>query len=360
MNKNNYSRLILVILSCLPLLQLSANEHKHHNMSEMDHSAMPVNKAPASIMGNHLHHQGGWMLSYRFMTMNMQGLQTGTNSTSSASALLQYSMVPDEMTMNMHMLGMMYAPSNHLTLMVMANFIDQDMTSFMMPMNGNMMNMSDAMSADTMSVKMKSDGLADLHLSALIAAFTGKQYRSHFTLGVGLPVGDIDQSRHNMMGEDVLMGYPMQIGSETTDIIAGFTFVYERQQWQLGSQINYQTPIEHNDANYKPGDDILWHNWISLGVNEALSFSARISYLDKGNYSGHDDRLNPMMMLTGDPKQQGVNQFDWAIGAVYGFTSGPLNKQRIAVEYSQPIEQDFDGTQLKTDWQATIAWQMSF
>ncbi|WNC69264.1 transporter [Thalassotalea nanhaiensis] len=366
------SQSALFVLSLFASTSFSslANPHQHHNMSDASGSmTMPVSKTPIAIMGNHLHHKGGWMATYRYMTMEMEGLQTGTSSTNSTDALQNYSMVPDEMTMNMHMLGLMYAPSDDVTLMLMANFVVQEMTSLMpsmpAPMEGGMNSMGmnsgmEEMSMMTHSMEMESDGLADISVSALINGFNGDNYRSHFTLGIRLPTGDIDQTRTNMMGEQTLMGYPMQVGTDTTNILAGYTYVYDLDKWQLGTQINYETAIEENDADYKPGDKTQWHNWVGYGVNESFSLSMRLSYLDKGNYSGHDQRLNPMMMPTADPKQRGVSQIDWAIVTVYGFTDGMLKNQQISLEYSQPIEQDFEGTQLKTDWQATLGWQLSF
>ncbi|WOH37121.1 transporter [Thalassotalea fonticola] len=371
MNIFNLSKTALILLPLLTSASFSslANPHQHHHMpDENGDMTIPASKTPISIMGDHLHHKGGWMASYRYMTMEMKGLQTGTHDTSTTDALQDYSMVPDEMTMNMHMLGLMYAPTDNITLMLMANFIDQEMTSLMqsMPMENNMdtgmdsgMNMTE-MPMMTHSMEMESDGLADISISALINGFNGDNYRSHFTLGVRLPTGDIDQTRINMMGEEVLMGYPMQLGTDTMNILAGYTYVYDEGNWQLGTQINYETAIEENDADYKPGDKLQWHNWVSYGVSESLSLSMRLSYLDKDNYSGHDERLNAMMMPTADPKQRGVSQVDWAIGATYGFTDGLLKNQQVSFEYSQPIEQDFDGTQLKTDWQATLGWQLSF
>ena len=366
----------LVLLSILATSSFSswANPHQHHHTSEQNgDGSIPASKTPIAIMGDHLHHQGGWMASYRYMTMKMQDLQTGTSSTNMADALQNYSMVPKEMTMNMHMLGLMYAPTDNLTMMVMASFIDQEMTSLMnpMPMDGGMNNMNmgmdsdmnsgmDAMSMMNTQVKMESDGLADVSISALMNAFNGDNYRSHFTLGVRLPAGDIDQTRSGMMGENVLMGYPMQIGTDTINILAGYTFVYESGQWQLGTQLNYETALNENDADYKPGDKIQWHNWASYGVTESFSISARMSYFDKGNYSGHDQRLTLLMMPTADPKQRGVSQFDWAVGVTYGFKNGLLKNQQVSFEYSQPIEQDFEGMQLKTDRQATLGWQLSF
>ncbi len=76
------------------------------------------------------------MFSYRFMSMDMDGSQVGSNGIDADTiATTQPNrffgmpgmpptlrVVPLNMTMDMHMLGVMYAPSDRLTLMMMANY----------------------------------------------------------------------------------------------------------------------------------------------------------------------------------------------------------------------------------------------
>ena len=59
------------------------------------------------VMGDHLMREGEIMLSYRFMRMDMDGNRSGTNRVS--TPLPGYMVSPLEMTMDMHMLGAMYA-----------------------------------------------------------------------------------------------------------------------------------------------------------------------------------------------------------------------------------------------------------
>lgn len=50
--------------------------------------------APISVIGNHVHTSGELMLSYRFMTMDMLGLQSGTDVIETADVLKDFMMVP--------------------------------------------------------------------------------------------------------------------------------------------------------------------------------------------------------------------------------------------------------------------------
>ena len=98
-------------------------------------AARPDGHGPISVMGDHMHAMGEWMVSYRYMTMDMEGLQKGSNSVTASSQLTgMTTMVPTKMSMDMHMFGTMYAISNEWTLMGMLNYLDNEMS---MPMGKN-------------------------------------------------------------------------------------------------------------------------------------------------------------------------------------------------------------------------------
>ena len=81
-------------------------------------AARPDGHAPISVMGDHMHEMGEWMVSYRYMSMEMEDLLSGSSSVTSNSQLGtmmmpgDFDMVPTKMTMDMHMFGTMYAISN--------------------------------------------------------------------------------------------------------------------------------------------------------------------------------------------------------------------------------------------------------
>ena len=111
---------ILVFLS----QQIVAQEIEKNNWS----SSRPDGHAPISVMADHYHGKGGWMFSYRFMNMNMEGLLSGSNSISNDAAHdAGYMVTPLKMPMQMHMFGTMYAPSDKITLLAMASIINNDM-----------------------------------------------------------------------------------------------------------------------------------------------------------------------------------------------------------------------------------------
>jgi hypothetical protein len=97
--------------------------------------------APLGVMGDHLHHTGEFMFSYRFAHMDMAGNRIGDNEvapetivTSTPNRFFGSPMqpptlrvVPTKMTMQMHMFGLMYAPTDWVTLMAMLNYTEKEM-----------------------------------------------------------------------------------------------------------------------------------------------------------------------------------------------------------------------------------------
>ena len=52
--------------------------------------ARPDSHAPIGVMGEHGHKAGEMMLAYRFMAMDMRGLQSGTDAVETADVLKEF------------------------------------------------------------------------------------------------------------------------------------------------------------------------------------------------------------------------------------------------------------------------------
>ena len=120
----------------------------------------PESHAPAGVMSDHLHAKGEWMFGYRYLTSEYRGLYQGSSSiTPEQAGAAGYSMVGRSMSMDMHMLDIMYAVSDRVTLMFMPMHMSMDMTmegTGAMPMEG-MHGMADDMGADMMGGHMMGD-----------------------------------------------------------------------------------------------------------------------------------------------------------------------------------------------------------
>ena len=333
-----------VISAMIAGIGLVSSVGAHADSSNMTKEV--ITHAPVAVMADHIHSEGEWMLSYRYMSMQMEGLRRGAEPTSQSEALLEYMAVPDEMQMGMHMFGAMYAPSDELTLMLMANYWDNEMDS--------VMKMGEMRS----SFSTQSNGWGDTKFSALVKGWYSGHWASHYQVGVSLPTGSINERDVTPMSDDALLGYPMQTGTGSYQAILGYTISYQAENWVSGSQVNWQVPINDNSEDYRVGNQLRLTQWLSYALNQTIGLSARLQYSYRGNYDGGDSRLNSMMAPIADSNMRGGEQYLYALGANFYFPE--LGGHRIAVEYEKPFKQSFDGLQLDTESVVTVGWQYAF
>lgn len=74
------------------------------------------------VLGSHTHLKGEWIVGYKFMVMSMEGNRVGAQQISTQDVLSSYMVSPLEMTMEMHMVELMFAPSDALTVMAMVPY----------------------------------------------------------------------------------------------------------------------------------------------------------------------------------------------------------------------------------------------
>ena len=111
-----------------------------------DGLAMPDHHGPISVMGDHTHNKGEYMFSYRIMNMRMNSIFNGNKIMSIDSVMSSpngasdnsgtYMNAPKSMNMDMHMFGMMFAPSDKVTLTLMSSYLEKEMTQQRMLMAG--------------------------------------------------------------------------------------------------------------------------------------------------------------------------------------------------------------------------------
>ena len=325
----------------------------------------PDSHAPISVMGDHLHKKGEVMLSYRYRHMSMQGNRDATAAISPeeivSTATNRFAnpptmpptlrVVPTKMTMNMHMIGAMYAPSDSITLMGMTSYATKKMDhiTFMGPAGTNRLG----------TFSTKTQGIGDTSLSALVR-LPGRSARNwHATLGVSFPTGDINET------DDILtpmntrpsprLPYPMQLGSGTYDLITGLTYSGEGGPWGWGAQWRSVFRLGENNAGYTLGDEHRVQSWVSYLAHPSISLSARLGFYDRGNIEGLDLAIMAPVQ-TADPGRQGAQRIDLGVGANFLL---PGERHRLSVELIAPIAQSLDGPQLETDWSVAFGWQLA-
>ncbi len=309
-------------------------------------SASSGGHAPIGVTGAHAHEK--FMLSYRFMLMSMDGNRDGTERVEVAEVQKTFMMAPVDMTVGMHMIGFMYAPSDAVTLATMANWTDNSMS--VRPRHG-----SDFQSA--------SAGLGDATVGALVGLKRTGSTRVHLNAGVSVPLGSIERTgtTPTSAGRDVQLPYPMQLGSGTWDLEPGITALGMSPAVSWGFQATATVRLGENDRGYRQGHAADVTAWFAYRPAERLSLSTRALWKTWGDYRGRDGAYeNPKMAPTVREDLRGGRRIDVPVGVNYHFSGGALRGHRIAAEWHVPVHQSLNGPQLETDWLLTVGWRKSF
>ncbi|WP_298238619.1 transporter [uncultured Algibacter sp.] len=343
--------IIIAILCIATTFTYAQHEQHKQNKSKSESnqwsSSRPDGHAPISVMGDHTHHKGELMFSYRYMTMDMRQLRQGTDDAATTDAHANYMVAPLDMVMNMHMLGVMYAPSDKITLMVMANYLENDMTLQMR--NGN-------------QFKTNTSGLGDVSVNALYSIFNKNRKALHAQVGVSIPTGSIEEKNvlPVSMGNAVQLPYPMQLGTGSFGANLGLTYLGQCDTFSWGHQITGMININDNDQDYKFGNRYKLNNWIAAKAGNNLSVSVRLEGVIIDEINGSSSLLNPMMVTTADTTNSGGTFVNSGFGLNYLVANGSLKGLRFATEITTPFYQDLNGIQLKQNYNLTFGMQYAF
>ena len=315
----------LLITSQVPALGFDASRSDSH--------------APIAVMGDHTHNKGEMMVSYRYMAMTMDGAQSGQTKKTTSEVLANYKMAPIDMSMNMHMLGIMFSPLEKLTLMGMLPYTSKSMSM------KNKMNVSS---------KMESSGIGDMKLAGLYRLYNTNGHNLHLNTGVSIPLGSIDEKD----GGSERLAYGMQLGSGTLDLNLGATYTKQIEGWSYGAQGMGVFRTSDNKHDYRLGNAYTGTAWLAKVVTDSISASLRSTLSIWKNIDGADTDLSTSMMTSPTKETtQGGKQLDMLLGLNYQPLSGFLRGHRVGLEWGTPIKHTLNGTQLTRDWNICLGWQ---
>ncbi len=314
--------------------------HHHH----ADGGARPDDHAPIGVMAEHMHNKGEWMLSYRFMFMDMDGNRDGTDGLSTGEVLAQFPVAPTEMTTMMHMFGVMWAPLQQITLMAMLPLVQKSMDH-----------------TTRMGVDFTTDtfGVGDFKFGGMVRLWENETHHFHFNAGMSFPTGSVTETDDTPAG-NAQLPYPMQLGSGTYDFLPGVTYTGRIESWSWGAQANGVIRVGRNSEDYRLGDGYQLTGWGARAITDWVSASLRLDWRDWGNITGADSSLNPRMVPTADPDLRAGRRLDIGVGLNFLVPKGVLAGNRFAVEAMFPTYQSLDGPQLEQDWMITAGWQYAF
>ena len=312
-----------------------------------------------------MHKQGEWMVSFRRMQMSMEGNLQGSDSISAEDIVTQIAnpnappptmrVVPLEMQTTMHMLGVMYAPSDKLTLMAMFNHVNKNMdhATFMGMMGSNLLGEFTA----------ESSGIGDTKIGGLWRLFNKNAHKVHLNMGLSLPTGSIDNEAEVLSPMNtrptLRMPYAMQLGSGTYDLEPGITYTGHRDTLGWGAQALATLRLGENSENYTLGNKYALTTWGSYRVAAWSSLSLRLTYTNEDAISGADARI-AAPVPTANPDNYGGERLDLGIGINLVGQQGTLRGHRLALEYQSTEHQHVNGVQMAMQSMLTLGYQYAF
>ena len=304
----------------------------------------PDAHAPIGVMGDHLHARNQIMVSYRMMHMDMPGQRQGSQELSAHEVhALGHDAAATNMSMNMHMMGAMYAPTKSVTLMLMGMWLEKDMTLQSSPhgMHGHGTH------------GHSSSGWGDTSLTALIGLHQDDTHRVHLGLGVSLPTGAADVRQAG-----TFLPYGMQLGSGTWDFLPSVTYTGIADTWSWGAQISGKIR-EHarNDSGFTLGNAVSTTCWAARPLSESISASARLVHHSEGAIAGHFNDTHGHAAPPHFPRNYGGQRLECAAGLTLSPPTGPLAGHRIALEVHVPVYQDMNGIGMDTGITFMAGWQ---
>tara|TARA_B100000809_G_scaffold130660_1_gene128506 strand:- start:40745 stop:41818 length:1074 start_codon:yes stop_codon:yes gene_type:complete len=347
--------IIAITLLCALQIVSGQNKENSHSHQQVLNTSWISNRAdghaPIGVMGDHMHHKGEWMFSYRYMSMEMDGNLSQTDEVSNADIHATYMVAPQNMNMKMHMIGGMYAPSDKLTFVVMTHLLENNMELLM---------------RTGMSFKTSSSGLGDTKVGVLYSLFNINSRAMHVNLGLSVPTGSLTETGATPMTtlNEIRLGYNMQLGSGTWDPSVGITYLKQYDHMSYGAQTSYLYRIGENNEGYTIGNKWNATFWSAYKFSKSVSTSLRADYNSIGSINGSDNVFSDMMVMpmkgtapVFDATNSGKQQLDVLLGVNYGFFKGVLKGMRLEIEAGLPVYQYVKGIQMENTFMFTAGIQ---
>ncbi len=294
--------------------------------------------APAGVLLDHTHEKGDWTFLYRYQRSEKENLQRGTQSLSLAAVQAIYNTVPLSQSRDTHTFGVMYAPRDRFTVALMLPYIDQSLDQ----LRGGVLQ------TDT------SAGIGDATFLLLLPFIQRGEEKTQFNISINFPTGDIRADDQN----GNRLPYAMQLGTGSWAVEWGITYTgkYRRLSW--GAQIGGEYAISENALDYEVYDSYRSSGWLTGEVNDWISLSARLAWVNQANVEGADPALDPAENPMNVPSFQGGNLL--GIGAGVNVLLPFAGGQRLSFEAVFPVYQNLDGIQLTSDIHFIAGWQWLF
>jgi hypothetical protein len=311
-------------------------------------------RVPAGVMYAHrLPSAGQVMLGYRYMDMRQGGdMRRGETRLAPAAVIdacgdAACRQRPTSMTMAMHMLELMVAPTDWLTLMLMPQITDSEMDMTGLP------GAADA----THTGEHVSDGLGDTTLAALLRVFERPGQQINLALGLTAPTGESAA----VLADAVLHEFGMQRGSGTWDARPALSYLGEQGRWFWGAQLGGVFRLSsRNDSGYAFGDAWQFSAWGGAQLASWLATSVRVLTTTQDAVRGDLARVVAAEAPGELPANQGGRFVDVGFGVQATPPGRALTGHAFSAEWLQPVVDDVNGVQLERSGALMASWSYAF
>jgi len=338
---------------------------------------------PAGVMFDHtLEKSGDFMAGYRYTRSEQAGNMLFGNTPVSSNTVnlnacgdITCAVAPDHMIMNMHMLDLMYAPTDWLSLMLMPQWMDMDMT---MTQIGEFNPTGGHAAHGNTTHGHQTGGIGDTGVYALFKLLDQPGHHINLSIGGTAPTGDVNiKLRKNSVTvnglRNVPLHYGMQLGSGTWDFKPSLTYTGEADQFSWGAQVTGTKRLEsRNSANFAFGDIFQGSIWGGLQWTDWLATTVRGVYTTQGTIRGeYLPVYYPNIVPPREFKPVHVGPFDktsnyggrfWdlGLGININIPHGTFAGNNLKFEWLQPIYTDYNGYQLDRDYALNFTWSYGF
>lgn len=351
-------------------VDLQATPRRLRRQAAMDHAAHAMgttamahagHRLPAGLMFAHMplgagsvmlghrssmQWQSGTMLEGRAAAADSRIVASGCNP----QQLCRY--VPDSMQMTMHMLDLMYAPDNSLTLMLMPQFMTMDMET--RELQGRPPPVPGVHEHNSGHAHV-SAALGDTLVAALFPLGTG--HGLHASVGLSMPTGKVNlEYRRSFRSDGGLQHFDMQTGSGTWDLLPALTWSTTGGQWQQGLQLSGTRRLESRNASgYRLGNSFQASGWATRSFTDWLGATLRLVHTRRGAMAGDFSRYSARSGPMDFPANHGGQYWDLGLGLNFELAGNSL-----ALEWLQPVRDKVRGFQLERQGSLAATWHYSF
>ena len=323
-----------------------------------------VDHAPIGVMFDHYHKKGEWMISARQSHMEMSSNILNGNAISVADVLLMpnplnsqpatLSIVPEKMNMQMTMIGLMFAPTNKITLTAMINYISKDM---------NLITHQAMMSRDLVGkFSTSANDVNDFTVSALIKLKGDETSRwsGEITLQKSFGQQNMEDNVLTPMGQTMKMvlPYAMQPGDRASRFAFGITNVRKVTDSLIwGNQVRTKNVVAKD--TWALGNQYAVTTWLQYEINRQLSVSARLQLNHENKISGKNPSvISPVQ--TANTENYGGKELHLGLGANLLAKLLHGENDRLGLELIIPLQQNKNNLQMATDYKIIFGYQKAF